>query len=206
MRLGDLGAEQVRGEVVQSSAGACEPAHAVDLYLGLLNKPDKFEWVLQKCTELGASRFVPITSERTIAGSPEQGRRERWERIIAEAAEQSGRTVLPSLENTMTLKRAIKQEARRLDEAEGLGHVSLMPAPGADLSLSDALWELDEEGTVSLFIGPEGGFSNDELYEADQHGVQLVSLGPRILRAETAAVAALAIVMGHLGELGSNRL
>ena|SRR5436190_5728634 len=204
VRLSEFGKDEIQCEVLGRDYGRCEPSHQVDLYLALLNKPDKLECALQKCTELGASRFVPVTSERTVAGPPEQGRRERWERIIAEAAEQSGRTILPLLDDTITLKQAIKQEAKRLDEAEGIGHLALMPALGADLSLSDALSELDENSTVSLFIGPEGGFSDDELYEADRHGVQLVNLGPRTLRAETAAVAALTIVMHELGEMGGS--
>src|SRR5437016_2482282 len=88
VRLGEFGAAQVTGEVIERVAGACEPVHAVELYLGLLNKPDKFEWALQKCTELGAGGFVPVVCERSVGAAPEQGRWERWQRIIKEAAEQ----------------------------------------------------------------------------------------------------------------------
>src|SRR5437764_2403822 len=128
VRLAEFGGEQVRGEVIQRSVGVCEPAHAVDLYLGLLNKPDKFEWALQKCTELGAASFTPVFCERSVASAPEQGRRERWQRIIREAAEQSGRSVLPRLHATLDFWAALAQEARRMMEASGVGanHLALI--------------------------------------------------------------------------------
>lgn len=197
----EVGKEEIRGEALGKKAVKTEPAHAVDLYLSLLNKPDKFEWALQKCTELGAARFAPVMAERSVAGSPAEGKYERWERIIREAAEQSGRGVIPPLEEAVPLEQALAAEEARLDEAEGRSHLALIPALGADMSLPNALNELEGEGgTVSIFIGPEGGFTDDELQAADEHGILLVSLGPRTLRAETAAVAALTIVMYELDE------
>jgi 16S rRNA (uracil1498-N3)-methyltransferase len=200
-KLVSLGKNEVSGELVTKRRIETEPLHPVDLYLSLLNKPDKFEWALQKCTELGASRFVPIIAERSVPNALSATKRERWERIIQEAVEQSGRGALPVLEDPIALAEALDAESERMD-ASGT-HVVMMPALGADLSLSDALVDAhSEDGSVSIFIGPEGGFSDDELFAANKLGILLVNLGPRTLRAETAATAALALTMYELGEMG----
>lgn len=200
VRLVEVGKEVITGSVLGKSSGVAEPVHAVDIYLSLLNKPDKYEWALQKCTELGATNFIPVLSERSVPGPPEKGRRERWERIIREAAEQSGRTLIPELASKLSLKEAIGIEESRMSESSN--HIALMPALGADLSLRDSILKVPDIESVSLFIGPEGGFSEDELWEANERGVLLVNMGPRTLRAETAAVAALTMVMYELGEMG----
>jgi 16S rRNA (uracil1498-N3)-methyltransferase len=198
VRLGEFGKDEVMGLVTAKTRGLAEPAHALDLYLSLLNKPDKFEWALQKCTELGVLRFVPLAAGRSVSGAPEQGRRERWGRIIQEAAEQSGRCVLPVLDEAMDFDAAVRNEAARM---ESENHLALVAALGADLSLREALSSSGPPDSVSLFIGPEGGFSDDELAAASDSGACLVSLGPRTLRAETAAVACATMVMFALGEM-----
>jgi 16S rRNA (uracil1498-N3)-methyltransferase len=202
LRLDEIGKDTVSGTLLGRTPGRGEPAINVDLYLSLLNKPDKYEWALQKCTELGASRFVPMQTSRSVSEPPQQGRRERWERIIQEAAEQSGRSRLPLLDESLPLKAAVKAEGERCDTDGEQKHLALMPAPGADLSIADALRDEDGFASVSIFIGPEGGFTDDELEHADRRGIRLVSMGPRTLRAESAAVAALAVVMYELGEMG----
>jgi 16S rRNA (uracil1498-N3)-methyltransferase len=191
--LVSFGQEEVTGQLLEKRACPADPAHKVTLYLSLLNKPDKFEWALQKCTELGAARFVPMIAERSVASAPGSGKMERWERIIQEAAEQSGRAILPSLEQTVSLGDALR--TARADET----CIALMPALGADCSVRQALEASPKK--VSLFIGPEGGFTEAELEQAQGAGVQLVTLGPRTLRAETAAVTALTVVMYELGEM-----
>jgi 16S rRNA (uracil1498-N3)-methyltransferase len=198
VRLTEVSQDMVLGAVVGKEPGKAEPAVAVDVYLSLLNKPDKYEWALQKCTELGASVFVPLVAERSVVGPPEKGRRERWERIVREAAEQSGRTALPKLAGELSFAEAVRVEGERLHS--DVAHLALVPTPGADLSLRDALRGADHAQTVSLFIGPEGGFSDDELQSADESGLLLVAMGRRILRAETAAVAGLAMVMYELDD------
>jgi 16S rRNA (uracil1498-N3)-methyltransferase len=203
-RLAEFRDAQIDCEILGSTSGRCEPLHRVDLFLALLNKPDKFEWALQKCTELGAANFTPVTCERSVPGTPEQGRRERWERIIREAAEQSGRCVLPLLHAPMTFREAVKQEGGKLVKASSgsATHLALMPAPGSELSIGAAVLEAGEGGNVSLFIGPEGGFAEDELLAATERGIRLVNLGPRTLRSETAAIVALAVILDRLGDLG----
>jgi 16S rRNA (uracil1498-N3)-methyltransferase len=202
VRLEEFGADTVRGTLLKKEPGRGEASHMVDLYLSLLNKPDKFEWALQKCTELGVARVVPVVAERSVARAFDSGRRERYERIMREAAEQSGRARFPELDEAMLFADAVALEEKRLVEDGEALHLALILALGADTPIAEALWEHDQLGSVSVFIGPEGGFSDDELALADRAGIRLVSLGPRTLRAETSAVSVLTIVMYELGDMG----
>ena len=158
---------------------------------GLL-KSARFEWILEKGTELGVSVFAPILCRRSMAGLGDAGtaKIQRWRRIITEAAEQSGRTRLPELLPIRPLKDALSNIPP--------GALALMPwEEERAILLRDAL-KSSSSLTVVLFIGPEGGLTADEVKLAQQHGVQIVSLGSRILRAETAVLAAVASVMYEL--------
>jgi 16S rRNA (uracil1498-N3)-methyltransferase len=200
-KLTEFPRNEVLCEIITRRQGIVEPEHRVDVYLALLNKPEKFEWALQKCTELGANRIVPVICERSVVASPEPTRYKRWERIVSEAAEQSGRTVLPELSEALRLAEALSIEEARLQAGSPGEHILLAPALGARRSLSDALSETSSVRSVSLVIGPEGGLTDDELSIAERSGAVLVNLGPRTLRAETAVVATLAVVMYALREL-----
>lgn len=201
MTISNVSKEQVRGELSTKRFVPTEPNHHVDLYLSLLNKTEKYEWALQKCTEIGAARFIPIRAERSVTSS---ARSDRWQRIITEAAEQSGRGIIPTLEEVISLEESLDMEGERLANASHGAHLAIMPALGADLSLTDALEQLTtEDATASLFIGPEGGFTDDELYAANERGILLVNLGPRTLRAETAAPVALVLTLHHLGDMAT---
>lgn len=202
VKLAEFGKGELWGDLTGKRLVDTEPAHHVTLYLSLLNKADKFEWALQKCTELGASRFVPVVAERSVTSS---GRGERWERIIQEAAEQSGRAFIPELAEPLSFLAALQEDAGLSESAEGAGHISIIPALGADKSVEDGLSHLEaSEGSIGIFVGPEGGFTDDELFAANEMGVLLVTLGPRVLRSETAAVATLTMVMFGLGQMGGN--
>ncbi len=184
------------GRVLGPLDGGGEPQVALSLYQCSL-KADKFEWVLQKGVELGVERFVPVVAERSVVRpvAALAGKAERWRRIIQEAAEQCGRSRLPTLAPPLGWAAAVVdgRGARFLpwegqSGAPALGHaVCAAPSP------------LPAE--VSLLIGPEGGVTAREAGQAAAAGWQVVTLGPRILRAETAALAAVAIVMERLGEL-----
>jgi 16S rRNA (uracil1498-N3)-methyltransferase len=154
-------------------------------------KGEKLDWAVQKLTELGAARFSLVTTERTIVSAGEERwprRLERLRKIAQEAAEQSGRVLLPELREPITL-------AQLLAEHPG----ALILAPGAEMTLLGAVTPCPEE--VTVLIGPEGGFSDTEMARALERGARAVSLGRRILRAETAAVAAAALVAAA-GESG----
>jgi len=188
--------------VVGRRDGPPEPQARLILYQSLI-KGDRFDWVLEKGTELGVARFVPLICQRGVVlrQPPERrGREQRWRRIITEAAEQCGRSVLPEISPVTELDQA-------LDSASGL---RLLPweeerALGLRKVLRQARAAEKTAGppTVSLFVGPEGGFTRQEVERARARGVQVVSLGRRILRSETAGIAAAAAILYELGELGT---
>lgn len=174
----------VQGRIVDSSPAKGEPAVRIELCVGLSHR-DKIEWVLQKGTEVGVSVFRPFVSSRTLVQSRElkPKRRDRWENIIREAAEQSGRGKLPRLEAPVRLKDLMEEE--KSDES-----LSLLAWEGAGSESSDLSEALKKfsGSQIRLFIGPEGGFSEEEVQAAHTSGCQVVSLGNRILRMETAAI------------------
>jgi 16S rRNA (uracil1498-N3)-methyltransferase len=195
VRLTSLLRDEARAEVIERRAGTAEPAAHVTLYLSLLNKPDKLEWAFQKCTEVGATGFVPLLSARTVTGPPAPARYERWSRIIQEAAEQSGRTVLPALSPTLPFAQAVA--------AATTESLALIPTLDATIPLARAVEPAARQSApnLSIFIGPEGGFTPDEIAGATAIGLVPVSLGPRTLRAETAAAVALALALHALGDM-----
>ena len=182
--------------VAEIRPAPADPAVAVTLYLCLL-KADKFEWVLQKATELGVATIVPVSSKRTVVrpGAALANKQVRWDAIVREAAEQSGRGTLPLVAPAITLTEAVSSApgTRLLPWEESEAN----PGPLAALS------QIKEPvAQVSILIGPEGGLEAAEVQQAIDVGWQVVTLGHRVLRAETAALAALSIVTAALGGLG----
>ncbi|MDQ3927723.1 MAG: 16S rRNA (uracil(1498)-N(3))-methyltransferase [Chloroflexota bacterium] len=193
LTLGEFGKGEVYGRIVEQYDVATEARCQVVMYMSLLNKSEKFEWALQKCTELGAAHFVPVIVARSVTSS---ARTERWERIIQEAVEQSGRGLLPSISSALPFQQAVQQAVEQPS-------LALMPEVTGEQPLGEVLAHSPStHDTVSLFIGPEGGFTPEEQDFARRQGVELVKMGPRVLRAETAAVVALTITLERLGELG----
>ena len=144
---------------------------------------------------------MPVRSARSVSDVPGRTKTERWERIIQEAAEQSGRAIIPELGEAISVQAAFGQESTALCSAQRGEHIALIPALGAQMTLKGALRGVERAGSLAIFIGPEGGFAPGELDEAEAAGVVPVTLGPRILRAETAAVAALAMALYEMGEM-----
>ena len=162
---------------------------------------DKFEWVLQKCTEVGVGRFVPMITERSVVRDGESvagGKLERWRRILTEAAEQSGRGRVPELA-------APVESDKGMAELEGFARSLIASTEAQDSGLENCLRGCSRIGGVSiaLFVGPEGGFTEDELERGRASGAIPFSLGERILRTETAAVVASSLILYELGEMGS---
>ena len=184
---------EVQGQIIRQTPVHGEPEIYLTLYQGTL-KGQKFEWVLQKGTELGVSRFAPTLCTRSITnkGEPFEKKRTRWERIIREAAEQSQRGKLPKLANATPLAQALEQ-ARTTP-------LILMPWERAagEPSLKTIL-SGQQVKQAAIFIGPEGGFTSAEAALAKAAGAHLVKLGPRILRAETAGLAICAALLYDLG-------
>lgn len=178
-------------------ATSCAPALELVLLVGLL-KGDKLELVIQKATELGATRIVPVEAVRAVVkldAARATQRVTRWRTIAAEAAKQCGRADLPTVTPPLDLADALASapEGPRLFVDEEHKGASLVAAltPGAR--------------AVTVAIGPEGGWASEERRAAAGAGFRTVGLGPRTLRAETAALAAIAVVGSHLGDLGRER-
>ncbi len=180
---------------VEFELGAEIPS-AVFPYITLLLavfKFDRMEWAIEKCTELGVHRIVPVIARRTDAhlAAAAVKRAERWRRIAREASEQSRRASLPEFAAPAKFSVAIAA-------CNGLRIV--LSESETETQLRDAVAS-DPSGEITLAIGPEGGWTGDELESFRRSGWTSVSLGPTILRAETAAIAATAIVLSQLPAL-----
>jgi 16S rRNA (uracil1498-N3)-methyltransferase len=183
------------GEVVFALREELESDAALPLHLLLaVFKFDHMEWAVEKATELGVGRITPVLARRTekhlaLAAAK---RVERWRRIALEASKQSRRTTVPEIADPVGLKQALEQEQSPtrilLSETE---QGTTLAAALANAKAST------EESDTALAIGPEGGWTPEEMALFTQHQWQPVTLGPRILRAETAAIAAIAIVSSH---------
>jgi 16S rRNA (uracil1498-N3)-methyltransferase len=155
------------------------------------------EWIIEKATELGAARFIPMTARRSEKHLVQaaQARVERWRRVAREAAKQSRRSDVPVVEDLVPLKTAVRSGAAglRLLLAEQERSTTLYAAMQAALQQATV-----EKPTVEFAVGPEGGWTAEEEALFATEGWQAVSLGPRILRAETAGITAMAVVAAML--------
>jgi 16S rRNA (uracil1498-N3)-methyltransferase len=228
VRLQDLSSEEGRGEVIARRLATAEPKTKITLYQAVL-KGRHFEFALQKGTELGLVEFVPIVTDRCIVADLDAiaHKERRWQKILQEAAEQSGRGRVPSLRPALLFPRACERVRRTgglslLLWEGGSGTVGLRALLGGEVRAVEALQALlaelktappeppppPPEGirrqkpfSVNLFVGPEGGFTEQEVALARQYGILPVSLGPRILRAETAGLVAASAILYALGDL-----
>ena len=161
-----------------------------------ISRGERMDYVVQKATELGVKRITPVLTEYGVVKLDEKRaakRRDHWEGVAASACEQSGRTRLPLIDEPMPLKAWFGAKPADAD-------VDLILAPGAATPLTG----VEAPATKAcILIGPEGGFSQTEYEDAEVSGFTAVSLGPRILRTETAAAAALAVMQANWGDLGT---
>lgn len=156
-----------------------------------LSRGERMDQTLQKCTELGAVAFQPLLSERIevrLSAEKMRKRQNHWQGVVISACEQSGRAIVPPVFSPLALSTWLEQEPAGL---------RLVLAPAAEQRMSDI--KLPPE--IELLTGPEGGFSEGELELMQSNGTQAVSLGPRILRTETAAPAAVAVIQALAGDL-----
>ena len=181
--------DRVEFALGESVSGVSSPP--VTLLLAVF-KFDRMEWAIEKCTELNVTSIVPVIARRTerhIALAAEK-RVERWRRIAREASEQSRRVAVPEIATPVKLADAVGHEAALqvvLAETE------------REAQLTDVVREKGDVASLALAIGPEGGWAPEELQRFEQAGWISASLGPTILRAETAAIAALAIARAEIG-------
>jgi 16S rRNA (uracil1498-N3)-methyltransferase len=203
LELFDGGGRRFRAELTDGGVRVLEelprePGRRADLVLvQALAKGEKMELVVQKATELGASRIVPLSAERAVVrleGERGASRAERWRKVAQEAARQCGRSDVPRIDEPSTWAEVFAS-LRSEPERRGV----LLDPDERDLRLSAAV-----RGATRLLlaVGPEGGFSTVERDRALREGMVAASLGPLILRTETAGLAALAIALHVHGELG----
>ena len=161
-----------------------EARMAIHLAMSIINL-DKFDIVLQKATELGVRSIIPLVTDRVeIRAERYRGKAERWRKIVFEAVKQSGRAVIPVVEEPQPLDEIVKRD--------GLKIVFDADAAAAQQQHGNA---------ATIFIGPEGGWSERELQLAREHGCAFERLGIRRLRAETAAIVATALVAARAGDI-----
>ncbi|MEB2285891.1 MAG: 16S rRNA (uracil(1498)-N(3))-methyltransferase [Myxococcales bacterium] len=184
--------------ITASTAAGRESPLAVTLYQGV-PKGRKMDLIVEKATELGVVAIIPFVSAFATASiAAAESKRERWQRIALAAAKQSGRTRIPEIGAALTFPEVVSAAAamdRGLLFFENAGAVAL-PVPGG----GDAT-----AATAAVIVGPEGGFSSEEASRALNAGLAICSLGPRILRTETAAIVALALVQACFGDLVGTR-
>jgi 16S rRNA (uracil1498-N3)-methyltransferase len=192
-------------KIVNKGPNKTEPPVNITLFQGI-PKADKMEYIIQKCIELGVVRIVPVMTARTVvrfeSARDTASKTLRWKRIALEAAKQCDRGVVPLVEEPVRLEMALKL-------AESCDLRLLPYEEETDGSLRKHLQEYKESnpgkscsfGNIALFIGPEGGFTTNEVQKAVESGFKSVTLGPRILRTETAGVAVISIMMYELGDM-----
>lgn len=183
---------EVHAQVLYRRPSESEPTVSVTLYQGL-PKSEKMDLIVQKCVEIGITRIVPVAMARSIVrlnAAEGAKKRDRWQKIAASAAEQSGRGIVPEVAAPLSFKQL-------LEAVKGENTVTFYEGGGVPLSgLMDA-----NTAQVSLVIGPEGGFEASEIEQLREAGAHIATLGPRILRCETAPLVALAVVMQLTGNM-----
>jgi 16S rRNA (uracil1498-N3)-methyltransferase len=208
-QISNIGKGTVEARIVERLAMDREPVVRVTIAQSL-PKGDKFETVIQKGTELGAHKFVPFVSQRTVVQYDERKeakRLERWRKIAKEAAEQAHRNRVPEVTEAVRW-RDIVQQAADYDIA-----IMCYEKAGSGRGLRPLLHSFrrehmavsgEREPMIMLIVGPEGGFTEQEVEHAEQAGIRIVGLGSRILRTETAAMVGLACIMYEYNEMGES--
>ncbi len=192
-RIRSVTPESVEVEILETRQNTSEPSIAVTLYQAL-PKVGKFETIVQKAVELGVKQVVPILTSRCVSRPDEKSmskKLERYNKIALEAAKQSGRGMIPAVLPLVTYE-SMLSEFSEYDKVvlfyeEGGENLGKVVPPSA--------------GKIAVIIGSEGGFSKEEVKNAVSAGAAVATLGPRILRCETAPVAALSILMYHTGNM-----
>lgn len=189
--LHEVGKRSVTARVGTFVDHEVESPLAITLAQGIA-KGERMDYAIQKATELGVVRLVPVITERcNVRLSDERWEKklQHWQAVAISACEQSGRNHIPTIEQPLTLTAWLAQDHNEL-------RLTLDPQAGGGIAALDAT-----PHQVSLLVGPEGGLSDGELSAAQRAGYRGIRLGPRVLRTETAGVAALAVLQGRWGDL-----
>lgn len=185
--------DSARAAIVSTEQNRTEPTHRLTVYQ-CLPKAGKLETIVQKSVELGASAIIPVLSKRCVARPNEQRNEKktgRLQKIALEAAKQSGRGIIPAVHMPMPLAKAAA-----VAQTEGSSIVFYEKGGKALKTILPTI-----TGNIGIFIGPEGGFAEEEIELLNHNGVITATLGPRILRTETAPITALSIILYEMGEM-----
>jgi 16S rRNA (uracil1498-N3)-methyltransferase len=197
IEITEITEQALTGRILDTSSAPPPTGPSIILGQALL-KGEKMDWVIQKATELGAAGIAPIVATHAVV-KPRAERIDhqltRWQRIALEAAQQSERWSIPAVDAPATIKELAARYAAASTKL-------LLAERSRGVSLAGVGPPLYAQDMVLLVIGPEGGWEEEELRLAQEQGFALVTLGPRILRAETAAIAAISIVQSRFGQLG----
>ena len=188
----DVNEKLITFDIIEKTKNEAEPDKSLTVYMAL-PKSDKLEFIVQKACELGAKKLVPFVSEFCVAqkSKKEDSKKQRLEKISAEAAKQCGRSCPMEIGDTLTFKQLL-QDMQKND-------VNLFFYEHADMPLS--MVDFADKDNISGISGSEGGFSEKECALLGENGAVTISLGKRILRCETAAVSAVTLTMYTLGEM-----
>lgn len=191
--IAGISEDSVLVTIVDKQLSLSEPSVCVHLFQAM-PKSDKMEWIIQKSVELGVHEITPVFTKRCVSRPDEKSMRkkgERYQKIALEAAKQSGRACVPIIHEAVSFEKALSQMQQ--------SDLSLLFYERAQLPFQTAL--SGDFKTASVLIGSEGGFEEWEAQQAIEAGCKTVSLGPRILRCETAPLAALSVLMFASGNL-----
>lgn len=190
--LSDFSEKSVTAEILSSRRAETEPAVQITVFQGVPKNP-KLETIVQKATEIGVVRIVPMDTVRAVAKLDKDSKVDRLRKIAKEAAKQSKRGIVPEVSSGVSFKDAVKMAAA--------ADLAIIPYEEEnEVSLKKALQGRTPR-TVSIMIGPEGGFDKQEIQLAKESGIISVTLGKRILRTETAPLVVSAAVLYELGEM-----
>lgn len=180
--------EMIECEILYEHHHLHEPDIDVTLAVAQLKNPSRMDWIIEKATELGVRTIIPLQTERTIARSPKE---DRWNNIALAAMKQSGRCILPKITPPKDLEVVLANSSEY--------DVKLIPYERTDhiLFIAEALKHRKPPRSALILIGPEGGFTDDEVTQAEKAAFTQVSLGRRRLRTETAAIIAVSWVVGN---------
>jgi len=190
-KIKEIGKRDIIVAIERSRQVNTESPIDVTLLQGL-PKGDKMDYIIEKATELGVTRVVPVITERSQVR--ERDRMKRWERIASEASKQCGRTKPTIIENTLDFDGAIKLYSK--SELPIILHVNCEVSAKSYIKNS-----LQAPQNIVLFVGPEGGFTDNEVLLGNKMGFISLGLGPRVLRTETASISVLSVLQFHYGDL-----
>lgn len=194
-KITDINKDYVKLHVIKKYPCHNEPNINITLYQAI-PKGDKMDQIIQKSVELGVNSISPVLMNRCISRPSDFAmakKIKRWQKISQSAAEQSSRGIIPAISNTINIDQAIEKSVK--------DDLAIFFYEDGGETISHILTDSQKLETMSIFIGPEGGFSLDEVNKLTSNGIFPVTLGERILRTETAPIAALAIIMYITGNM-----